>query len=56
MTGFRLVFGVIVALCVLASSGCDTLEDTVNSDSQGQYADAVQLFEKNCISCHGTDL
>jgi cytochrome c551 len=52
----RVVSCVIVALCVLASTGCGTPSGSVHSDSTGQYSDAVQLFEKNCISCHGTDL
>jgi cytochrome c551 len=36
--------------------GCGKTENVVEQDRQGPYAEAVQLYQQSCQSCHGANL
>lgn len=52
---FLLVLGV---LCIgtAVDTGCGSKESVVQMDASGRFAQAVQLYQNNCISCHGANL
>jgi cytochrome c551 len=57
--GMQIKFIFVVAvLCfgVSIDTGCGSKESVVQVDAAGRFSDAVQVYQNNCISCHGADL
>jgi cytochrome c551 len=49
-----------ITLCVIVglslNTGCGHNSTNLTTDAQGTYADAVRIYQNNCISCHGDAL
>ena len=46
----------LMAGCLWFSTGCGTSETVLDKDAHNGFSDAVQLFQTNCMSCHGENL